>query len=75
MTVPSESIEPSKCYLITTDHLGRATCVMPDRSIQDEYRMGHSVKNRKTDIQEGRSFAFAVEREVPCDRTPEVDEA
>ena len=75
MTVLPENIEPGLCYLLTTGHVRCVTRVIPDRSIQDEYRMRHSVKNRKTNIQEGRSFAVAVEREVPCDRTPEVDEA
>ncbi len=67
MTVLPENIEPGLCYLITTGHVRRVTRVIPDRRIQDEYRMRHSVKNRKTDIQEGRSFTFAVEREVACD--------
>ncbi len=35
--------------------------------------MGHTPTGWKTGIQEGRSFAFVIEREVPCDWTPEME--
>ena len=74
MGIPPESLEVGRCYLLNTGHVRRVIRIIPDGRVQFEHRMGHTPKNWKTGIQEGRSFAFMIEREVPCDWTPETDE-
>ncbi len=74
MSIPPESLEVGKCYLLNTGHVRRVIRIMPDGRVQFEHRMGHTPTGWKTGIQEGRSFAFMIEREVPCDWTPETDE-
>jgi hypothetical protein len=50
--------------------------VLPDGRVQYEARGGAVARafNWRTDILDLRSFAFSVERPVPCDWTPETDE-
>ncbi len=75
MTIPPESIEVGKCYLMETGHVRRVVRVMPDGRIQFEQRSGAVGRGYgwKAGMQEARSFAFLIEREVPCDWTPESD--
>ncbi len=74
MSVPPESIEVGKCYLMETGQVRRILRIMPDGRFQYEHRMGYSApKAWKSGIQSGRSFAATVEREVPCDWTPEKE--
>jgi hypothetical protein len=49
--------------------------VLPDGRVQYEARGGAVARafNWRTDILDLRSFAFSVERPVPCDWTPESD--
>ncbi len=76
MSIPPESIEVGKCYLTNTGHIRRVTRIFPDGRVQFEQRLGHTLLKRRwpSNIAEGRSFAFAIEREVPCDWTHETDE-
>ncbi len=76
MSVPLKSLEVGKCYLMETGHVRRVVRIMPDGRIQYEHRVGHVVPRIwKAGIQDGRSFAVTIEREVPWDWTPEADEA
>ncbi len=77
MTIPPESIEVGKCYLMGTGHVRQVRRLMPDGRVQYEHRAAHQTYAGawKPGMQEGRSFAFQVEREVPCDWTPGADEA
>ncbi len=83
VSIPPESIQVGKCYLCRdTAHRGgdglrvpRVIQILSDGRIQFEHRVGHTVKPWKMGVQEGRSFAFMVEREVPCDWMPNIDEA
>ncbi len=77
MTIPPESIATGRCYLMETGHVRQVRRLMPDGRVQYEQRPGHQVNTGawKPGMQEGRSFALLVEREVPCDWTPDVDEA
>jgi hypothetical protein len=74
VSLPPESIHVGKRYLLNTGHIRRVIRIMPDGRIQFEHRMGHTVGSWRIGIQEGRSFAFMVEREVPCDWVPETGE-
>ena len=73
MSVTRESIEIGKCYLMKTGQFRRVVCLMPNGQIQYEHRPPHqsNAKTWKPGMQSGRSFADLVEREVPCDWTPE----
>jgi hypothetical protein len=77
MSIPPESIQVGKCYLTTTGQVRRVIRIMPNGRVQYEHRLGHAVLKRQwpSNIAEARTFAFAVEREVPCDWTPERDGA
>ncbi len=77
MSVPPESIEAGKCYLMETGHVRRVMRLMPDGRVQFESRMGHQRNPGawRSGMQDGRSFALLAEREVPCDWTPETDQA
>ncbi len=72
MPVPPESIQVGRCYLMKTGQVRRAVRLLPGGRMQFEQRPGHIVpKTWKTDVQDVRSFATTVEREVPCDWTGE----
>ena len=72
MSVPPESLQVGKCYLMEGGYVRRVVRLMPDGRIQVEHRSGSSGKGSgwKPGMQDGRSFASQVEREVPCDWTP-----
>ncbi len=73
MSVPPESIQVGQCYLSVTGQVRRVMRVLPDGRVQYEARGGAVARafNWRTDILDLRSFAFSVERPVPCDWTPE----
>ncbi len=74
MSVPPESIRAGQCYLTETGQIRRVLRVLPDGRVQYEYRGAANPQIRwKDGIQDRRSFAFLVEREVPCDWSPEGD--
>ena len=76
MSLSPESIEVGQCYLTNMGTIRRVTGLVPGR-VQYKQRPGHrpTWANHRTDILDLRSFAFSVERPVPCDWTPESDEA
>ncbi len=74
MSIHPESIEVGKCYLMDSGQVRRVLRIMPDGRFQYEHRMGHAApKVWRPGTQGSHSFAAMVEREVPCDWTPERD--
>jgi hypothetical protein len=75
MSIAPESIQVGKCYLTKMGTIRRVTGLLPGR-VRYEQRPAHRTTwaNYRTDILDLRSFAFTVERLVPCDWTPERDE-
>lgn len=81
MTLPPESIQVGKCYLVEAERsrrskgIRRVVRIMPDGRVQFERRPAHQVNAGawKPGMQEVRAFALQAEREVPCDWTPEDD--
>ena len=74
MTVDPDSIEVGRCYLTTTGQVRRALRFMGDGRVQFEERPGIARRKQWTmDVQCTRFFAAVVERELPCDWTPEAD--
>jgi hypothetical protein len=69
-----ESIQVGKCYLTDDNTVRRVVTIHPDGRIQYEWRAGLR-KKWKVGILSRREFTAAAEREVPCDWTPETDEA
>ncbi len=76
MSIPPESIEVGRCYLTDGGRIRRVIRLMPDGRVQFEHRGARLLQKAPwvTGMQEMRSFAFQIEREVPCDWTPEADE-
>jgi hypothetical protein len=76
MSVPVENIVVGKCYLVETGRVRRVMRLMPDGRVQFEHRLAQQphAKSWQPGMQEGRSFAAQVEREVACDWGPESDE-
>ena len=73
MAILPESIEVGKCYLMETGHVRRVVRIKPDGRVQFMHRQGHTLKNWKVSSDKRRSFALMVEREVPCDWSPEEE--
>jgi hypothetical protein len=75
MSIPPESVEIGQCYLTVSGTVRRVTA-LPHGRVQFRQRAGRrpTWANYKTEILELRSFAFSVERAVPCDWTLENDE-
>ena len=75
MSIPPESIQVGQCYLAKGDkavRIRRVIRIMPDGRVQYEQRSPKTLW--QSGIQERRSFAAMLEREVPCDWAPEADE-
>ena len=73
MSVPPESIEVGKCYLARSQgspRLCRVVKVMFDGRILYDQR---TRLRTWSVVQERQAFARILEREVPCDWTPEMD--
>jgi hypothetical protein len=75
VSVPPESIQTGECYLTSMGTVRRVAGLLPGR-VRYEQRPAHrpTWANHRTDILDLRSFAFSVERPVPCDWTAESDE-
>lgn len=76
MSVPPESIQIGQCYVSAAGEVRRVLGLLPKR-VQFQQRAGH---RRGWDVSiidslDRRSFAFAARKPVPCDWTPEADEA
>jgi hypothetical protein len=74
MSISPESIEMGRCYLTNMGTVRRVTGLLPGR-VQFQQRPGHRTAwvRYRNDILDLRSFAFSVERPVPCDWTAERD--
>ena len=77
MSVPPESIIVGKCFLIPGGKVARVLRIMPGNQVHYELRSGATVRafGWKAGVLELAAFAHLVEREVPCDWTPETGEA
>jgi hypothetical protein len=75
MNIPPESIQVGQRYLTKTGKVCRVLTSLPNR-IQYEQRNGAVYKalGWQVGILDRRSFAFMVERPVPCNWTPETDQ-
>ncbi len=75
MSIPPESIQVGQCYLMDTGHVRQVLRVLPGK-VQFASRLATTRpgKDLKVDVLDLRSFAFSVERPVPCDWTAESDE-
>ena len=75
MSFPPEKLEVGKCYLINTHRVWRIIRIMPDGRVQYEY---HAASSTAPSWHPGMLTALTaemlIEREVPCDWTPEMDE-
>jgi hypothetical protein len=76
MSIAPDAIEIGRCYLTDTGKIRRPLRILPDGRVQFDWRAGSTVPKGawRTDVIDLRSFAFSVERPVPCDWTPERDE-
>ncbi len=75
MSIPPESIQVGQCYLMDTGRIRRVTELLPGRVRFQQRRADRDWRTGNVDIVDIRSFAFMVERLVPCDWTLESDEA
>ncbi len=73
MSLLPGSIEIGACYLTKTGMVRRVLHIFSDGRVQYESRPGATLRafNSMPHIRDLRSFAFSVERAVPCDWTPE----
>jgi hypothetical protein len=75
VTTPPESIEVGRCYLTTSGQVRRVLGFLPQR-----VRFERRVRTTGSDwgwvpgLAERRAFTLVIEREVPCNWTPEMDE-
>ena len=74
MSVPAERTAVGKCYLTTTGQVRRVISFLPGR-VRFERRVNTTGPGWGwvPSLSERRAFALLVEREVPCDWTPEGD--
>ncbi len=75
MSIPPESIQVGQCYLTRNGQVARVVTLLPDGRTRYQFRSSAVARafgwyEAKTDL---RSFSHLVEREVPCDWTPEGD--
>lgn len=75
MSVRPDSLQAEKCYLMVNGRVARVLKVFPKGDVHYASRSGNAAKALRwtgavTDV---RSFSDLVEREVPCDWTPEID--
>ena len=77
MTIPPESVEVGQCYLGDNGQVRRVVHLWPDGRVQYETRSRHrrDAKVWKPGMISDLDFAATALREVPCDWTPEADEA
>ena len=71
--IDPESIQVGQCYLMDTGRIRRVTGLLPGRVRYQQRRSDGVWQVSGGDILDLRSFAFSVERPVPCDWTPESD--
>ncbi len=73
MSVSPESIQPGKCYLTHSGEVRRVLRFLPERQVHYETRQAAVLMafGWKEGVLEPTPFAALLEREVPCDWTPE----
>jgi hypothetical protein len=73
MSVPPATDIVGKCFLISGDKVARVLRILPGNQVHYELRSGVIVRafGWKAGVLELNAFAHLVEREVPCDWTPE----
>ncbi len=77
MPVPPDSIEVGKCYLTNTGRVWRIIRFMPDGRILYEHRAQHlygQEQEQRPGMLTTLPAEVLIEREVPCDWTPDADE-
>ncbi len=76
MALPLENIEVGKCYLTRNAQVARVMSLLSDGYVVYAFR--NSAAARAAGWTEARShlrtFVLLIEREVPCDWTPEGEE-
>ncbi len=72
MTIPLESIQVGQCYLTRSGEIRPVIGFLPGR-VRFERRVNTTGPGWGwvPSLSERRAFAFLIEREVPCDWTPE----
>ncbi|HEX2555099.1 MAG TPA: hypothetical protein VHL98_15480 [Microvirga sp.] len=74
MAVPVSALEVGKCYLTNTGRIWRIMQIMPDGRVLYEHRsQSLYVEAQKPGMLAALPAEVQVEREVPCDWTPEGD--
>ncbi len=78
MSASPDSIQVGRCYLTTSQagpRLMRVITILADGRVQYEYRHFNPKQSKvwRAGILDRAPFASSVEREVPCDWTPETD--
>ncbi len=76
MSVRPDSLQAEKCYLITDGRVARVLKVFPRGDVHYAVRSGNVTKALQWTgaVADVRSFSDLVEREVPCDWSPERDD-
>ncbi len=75
VSVPPESIRAGKCYLAKVGRAlrtRRVVRILPDGRVQYEQRSPKTTWH--SGIQYKDAFASMLQREVPCDWSPEMEE-
>ena len=67
VSIPPENIQVGQCYLLGTGRIRRVTELLPGRVRCQQRRADGAWRIGNVDIVNIRSFAFMVERPVPCD--------
>ena len=75
MSLPPESIQVGQCYLTSEGHVRRVLLILPSGVVQFEQRLAGLLRwaRWRAQVADLRTFAAAIERQVPCDWTPETD--
>jgi hypothetical protein len=75
MSLSSESIEVGRCYLTIKGEVRRVLAIEADKvAYHTILKSGFRQSLPRYRVNALRTFAATVEREVPCDWTPETDD-
>ena len=77
MTIPPGSIAVGRCYLTHSGEVRRVLRFLLEDRVHYEFREAAVARafGWKEGVLELAPFAALIEREVPCNWTPEADEA
>ena len=73
MSIPPESIQVDRCYLTESGSLRQVTLTGSDGWVRYKERVGTGPWHSWTRKLRKQDFAAAIERQVPCDWTPEMN--